>query len=542
MKNKKILIIPIIIVIIAIVGAILYINFPIKQEKYVLTKYIDTDVILTKYTKVKENNKILYVYDHTNNYFRMYNKNREDITPIKIKNNKISSANDITYNDTFLGYIIQTENEGFYYINNNGEIIIESNTHLSNLDNYIKQDSEKLCYTNEFEGYEYTYYCTKLYDLSGQLLIDGTKENYYISRIIYNKNNNILFEAVKDDKVGLIDKNGKLIIDFKYQLYDFNENKDIIVARKDEQNHHLYDITGKLIKEINLNNIKITKENKYSYATDLGNHIYYYLNDTLYIINNKYELQQYENIHYELHLGENFYKQYYITDNIYIKNINNTYTVHSLDGKQIINEEFKFVGPVNDDGTNAIGVPNGYITLCKNENRTNCGAINFKGDILINFENELYNYKEEYNEDEKVIYEKTFYGFKNKNEYFDIQDGKVTNKLTCKNMSDITVNTYFDNTIYIVHNDIDFDNGGNQLIDYNCNKLSESKYYNIYQYDNFIVAQQSNWITHDVYDLDGKIINYENKDKATTTNFLGYNDGKLYFGNNKQIYVLEENK
>lgn len=542
MKNKKTFIITIILVIIAIGGYLLYVNFLNPKEKYALTKYIDTDVILTKYTKGKERNGILYIYDYTQDYFRIYNKNREDITPLKIKNSKISGANDITYNNTFLGYIVRTENEEFYYINNKGEIILESKTHLINLDNYIKQDSQKVCYTNKYNGEEYTYYCTKIYDLNGTLLIDGTKENYYISNLIYNKNNDTLFEVVKNDKVGLIDKNGNLIIDFKYQSYDFIENKNVILAKKDKQIHHLYDVTGKLLKEINLNDIKIIQENEYSGATDLGDHIYYYLNNTLYLINNEYELQKYDNIYYDLKVAEDFYKQYYITNNIYIRNINNTYTVHSLDGKQIISEEFKFVGPVNEDRTGEIGVPNGYITLCKNENRTNCGAIDFKGNILIDFENELYNYKEEYSEDEKILYAKSFYGFKNDNEYFDIQEGKVTKKLNCKNMGDITVNTYFDNTIYVTHNDIDFDNGGNQIIDYNCNELSKAHYYNIYKYDNFVVAQNKDWFTYDIYDINGIIIDYENKGSGKTTNLLGYNEGKLYFGNNKQIYILEESK
>ena len=224
-------------------------EMPKEEEKYVFEKYLETDFEISNQAKTIETNDVLFLYDFNNEYIRVYDQNKKDITPDEIKN-KIIGAHDITHNDEFLGYIVRTENKA-YYINKQGKITIETNNHnINNIDNYINVDSDIVCSTREFNGDEYNDYCTKLYDLKGNLLIDGTKEKYYIKSVIYNDNNNPLFLTEKDNKEGALDKNGNVIIDFKYDVMDLIKNRNIILARKGDELelNHLYDVKGNLIK------------------------------------------------------------------------------------------------------------------------------------------------------------------------------------------------------------------------------------------------------------------------------------------------------
>lgn len=513
-----------------------------KVEKYTLEKFAKTDVEITQNTVIYEKNGIIFLMAKSNDYLKIYDDAGNDITPKEINNKKLRVINKIEFNDDFLGYTLSTDSKG-YYINNKGKVTLDfDTTMIGNINNYISVSSDKICYTSKFDNVDYHYYCTKIYDLDGNLLIDGTIENYVISRTVYNKDNYSLFEVTKNNKKGLVDNKGNTIIDFDYQTINYNENQKKLLALKDDNLYYVYDLKGNLLKKINLNDVKNDKNNQnmFTFAETIGNQKSFYLNDVIYLMDENYNLKEYKDIYFELAVGmDDFGKKYYITDNIYIKNSNGTYTVHDLEGKKIIDDEFKFVGPANKEGHGRIGVPNNYITLCKNLDRTSCGAIDFQGNVIIDFENELYNYQESVS-DSGLIYDLNFNGFKNGNKYFDIVNNKVTKKITCDNLDNIYIQKYFENVIYVEDEQAEFNNGKSKIIDYDCNDLSEAKYHNIYEYDNFIVAQNSDWITYDVYNTNGSLIDYENKDNAKLTYFLGYNDGKLYFSYQNNIYVLKK--
>ena len=554
---KKLILILVILVVIGICGYIIYINLNNKEtpdKEYILSKFIETDSKIMKDSSIKVSNNFIFFnnslnYPKSEDYLEIYNKNGMNVTPKEIKNTKLNSISVVEINDEFLGYTVNTYDKKGYYINNEGKIIFELETaSITNMENYILSDSDKICYTYNFEGYKGEYPCIKIYDLKGDLLINGEIENYYSPSIVYNKNNDTIFAVRKDGQKGLIDKKGNIIIDFKYVEINFNESKNILIARKSQTSEDIdiYDLKGNLLSQIFIKDIEIIKEN----ATEFGgtivspNRFELYLNDSLYLIDNNYELKKYDNVAWTpgpAASAKIYNKKFIATNYIYIKNNNNSYTVHDLKGNKLIDTEFKFVGNANGGNGGAIGVPNGYITLCKNVDKTECGAIDLKGNIILNFDNEIYGYYEKcYEEDGEKICFTYQNGFKNENQYFDIVDGKITKKITCDNLNNIYIDEYLKNTITIKDKNVSSADGGNKIIDYNCNSLSEAKYYNIYEYDNFILAQNKDMETYDIYDTYGNIINYENKDNGKIYNLLGYNEGKLYFGYQNNIYILTE--
>lgn len=558
-KKKKIIILIMIIIIIGISGYFLYSRLlnkniiPIKDnddtakdeyKEYSLERYAYTNLNISKNSKMNFAKDLVFITSDDKKYLEIYDEQGQNITDEAIKNIEINNLQEVKSNNNFLGYTFQKDNHG-YFINNQGKIILDVETSsISSTQNYLLVDSNKLCYTTNFNGYEYKYYCQKIYDTEGNLIIDGTDKNYSQAGLLYSDSNISYFAIRINDKVGIVDNKNNMIIDFKYSLIEYDETKNVFYAKeitykldKNQQQINKVDIyskEGNLLKEIPIDTNN-NSDDKYEGGAILSNNIQsFYINNNMYIIDEKLELKSFDNVYWNTTMGMNgYYKNYFITDNIYIKSDNGNYTVHDLEGKQIIDIKFKYVGNTNPDNINSIGIPNSYITLCKNEDRTKCGAIDLSGKILIDFENELHDYAEECDANQFYC-SSTYYGFKNKNEYFDILEGKMTKKITCDNFN-YKISKYLTNTVIVTENNSSL----KKIIDYNCNYLSTTKYYNIYEYENYIIAQKDDWKTYDVYNTFGNIIEYANHEEGKLNNFLGYNDNKLYFYYQGYIYTLQ---
>lgn len=528
-SNKKIIIfvisiIVLILIIVGIISSLKIYDYKIKEKEYIQTKgkeyilekYLSTDIELDQNSELKINNGITFIKN--SNQLKIYNQEGIDVTP-SILVNENYSIQDFIKDDNFYGYIITSEGQG-YYINNQGEVAINLKTSfMTNIDEYLRVDTDEICHTINFNGYENINNCQNIYDLNGKLLIDGKTQKYYNISKLHEIDNTIYLHATNKEKTGIIDINNNIIIDFKYDYFTYNEELKLIVGYKNNNSIvDIYDVTGKLLKTVTLTKESLNK-NTASFGSTIDNTINFYFNDNIHLINNNYELKEYKNVYSKETPGaESNGKLFYITNSIYIQENNGIYTVHNLEGKQIIDEEFKYIGNANSYGISEIGVPDDYILLCLNKDQTNCGAIDYNGNILLNFENELY-------------YSEYFNGFKNNNQYFNIESNKITNKLTCDNFN-LYINNYIDNIIIVEAN------SKRGIIDLNCNRLSEFKYLNINKYNNYLVAEQKN--SYDVYDKDAKLINYQNEENATLTYFLGYDNNNLYFGSNNNIYVLKE--
>lgn len=520
MKNKKLIIMLITTLVIG-VGIFLGINNLLEEDtrEYVLEKYLSSDINIERNSKIIVNEGITFVKNI--NQLKIYDKNKNDITPSVLNN--IDRINNVIVNDEFLGYIV-SNNDQSYYINNKGEVVFNIKTSLmNNNDNYFIVDTDKVCHTSTFNNYSYEYKCQSIYDINGNLLIDGKENNYY-NYVSYLVDGKTYFGVEKDGKTALIDDKNNIIIDFKEQYFTYNKNLNVIKADYNKHlNTDIYDIKGNLLKTITINEEYVNK-NTMSFGAILDNSINYYFNDNIHLLNNDYELVEYKDIYFTEVPGMNDNgKLFYITNSIYIKDNNGVYTIHDLGGNKIIDEEFKYIVDAVSNGASSIASPDGYLVLCKNEDKTGCGAIDFNGNILLNFDNELY-------------YSQYFNGFKNNNQYFNIINGKVTNKLNCDNFN-MYINKYIDNVVIAEES---FASGYKTgILDLNCNRLSEFKYLDIIKESNYLLAQTRDG--YDIYDKNAKIINYENDDNVTLNYFLGSYDNNLYFSSNNDVYVLKPN-
>ena len=382
-KSKK-LVIALITILVIVIGIFLGGKYLLEKDtlEYVLEKYLSTDINIGRNSKIIVNEGITFV--KSENQLKIYDKNKNDITPEVLNN--VDRINNVIVNDEFLGYIV-SNNEQSYYINNKGEVVFELKTSLmSNNDNYFIVDTDKVCYTSVFDNYSYENMCQSIYDINGNLLIDGKENNYY-NYVSYLVDGKTYFGVEKDGKHGLIDEKNNIIIDFKDQYFTYNKNLNIIKASYAENlNTNIYDINGNLLKTITINKEDVNKNTK-PFGVVLDDSFSYYFNDNIHLLNNKYELVEYNDVYFTEVPGMNDNgKLFYITNSIYIKDNNGVYTIHDLEGNKIIDEEFKYIVDAVSYGTNSIAAPNGYIVLCKNEDKTSCGAIDFEGNILLNFD------------------------------------------------------------------------------------------------------------------------------------------------------------
>lgn len=250
----------------------------------------------------------------------------------------------------------------------------------------------------------------------------------------FEENGTTYFILAKNMKYGVIDENNKVIIDFKYEnLFYSNTIKKIysniyekttfISPCEDEEGDCVYDasdlynnnfigdsnlkkidfysLNGSLIKSININD-----NARYSaYPTILcnGNKCYlpYFFNE---LDSGKYLRIFGSNAVYDIDSNLNLITRNNVSiadcgmdcvdaainDYIYIKEVEGKYYVYNLSEKKIINEEFSnFYNDIYFDGyVNNNYYPVVYLLLCK-QSDSECGAIDEKGNILVDFKYKL---------------------------------------------------------------------------------------------------------------------------------------------------------
>ncbi len=310
--------------------------------------------------------------------------------------------------------------------------------------------------------------------------------------------------VVKNNKLGVIDKNENLIIDF---IYEENsnisiQNNSLLINSND--NYYLYDQDLKLI----------TKSNDYiRILTDISdNKNYYYLDNKLYNFNNE-EIYDIESDYFEK-VGNYLFTDKYIInikDNTKIK-----ITFFILENKLIYalseDEKILYTYDLNNNILNNYQVlklyPNGYSVKDKNNNKysftSNYGLISQTSKIKV------LDYNFNYNDCE--------YGFK-------IYDNN--NKL-------IDNSCYERYTIYKDSNGIILNKEDNTYILYN-NKITNN-YNENYITGNYIVNyNQENGLV-DLKKIDGKLV--ENNNCYLSFDYL--NNGNYYCNDGAYTYIVDD--
>lgn len=552
-----------------------------QSNNYILEKAGTIDVktnMIGSATSTAKKNNLLFVsgIGQYNNLY-VFNLNNTESVPFD-ESNKLPlnytsyAANDESGN--IVGYQLyynDTSISGFLSLNNN--LFYDKNLSIINISN------KYFTVMNEESKYG-------LYTLEGEKVID-TIYNYI--QIIPNSN---LLIANKNDKVGVIDTNGNTIIPFDYEPDYFTsldsgeyteykpyttfsiDNDTYIIIKK----HDLYGIINKDNKTIV--DFNYSKEESISYSSILKKfYTYQYDNDNyikainfyslegikektinmsssgihdiiglnnyndeyfennmillqdsqakeiFYYVDKDMNLQKVESLSYveEEVYEEEPYNIYYINNYMYIQNTNDILKVYDLDGKELLKDSFKYI-QINRGST----FKDTYITLCKKEDKTMCGAINLNGETIVNFENTLINSDTKYEEAT----------FKNNDGYFIVNNGKQSSSFKCNSMDNSKI-------IYVYQNLAVMEENGNRYIyNVNCQKISEIDYWNPLTINDLVIAaykstNESNYL-YDIYDINGNKINYTNKDGAIFNLYLGEIDNTLYFLTDKGIYSLSK--
>lgn len=141
------------------------------------------------------------------------------------------------------GELLVNQNNKVGVINLKGAKIINIEYDKIEGDNFYKDESYAesgyiVCKKTE-DGYIYGYF-----DKNGKEVLKT--EYNQINRIIeYTETNDVYLIARKDGRVGTI-KNGKTVLEFKFQGIEFNENDNLLVVNKGEK-YGVYDLEGKEI-------------------------------------------------------------------------------------------------------------------------------------------------------------------------------------------------------------------------------------------------------------------------------------------------------
>lgn len=392
-----------------------------------------------------------------------------------------------------------------------------------------------------------------IYDKTGKVIIPREYERLYLGGSYtggtYYDNNKTIFYARKNNKYGIIDDKNNIIIPFEYdranskmslglgEVFKYNNetyytlykngkwgmvnNKNEIIINFDKENLSynkyanaliekiyndsnitklkVYNLTGELKKEIELNNKLQVTFDAYHYSIGMIN-LLLEDNDYIYILNNKFEYDKYNK---SASIGYGMNTDLYLAgDKIYLKESNEKYKIYNNDNNSPYMEEEFYLA-----NTQYITDINGFI-LCKNKNEDNnyskCGIIGFDGKTILDFNYEISTYDTlksnnelisfEYNEDKKT---------------HEIQKNKVNNNCL------INGKEYF-----ITDNIIKIDSS---LYDLNCSKIADdlTNYYKLNE--ELIITEKFEDAIHNTYKIynikSKELINFENEE-GTITNYI----------------------
>ena len=376
MKNKILLILPIIAII------IIAICIGIKVGQQSKTEYKITKIENYKYLKYKEKENFGVIDRHGNiiieaNYkevkipnpekdlFICYKENGEttvldsqneeiltnytQVEPVKIKNlattlcyekqvlqykqeNKYGlidySGNKITEAEydkienllSTEGKMVTTKNEKLGIINQDGKTIIENKYDKIETDGYYNEETKYaksgfIVGNKTDEGYRYGYI-----DNTGKEKLNAEFSEIY--RI--TEQDELYIIATKNGKYGLY-KNGKEIIKPEYESIDYQENGALILGKNDK--YGIANLDGKQLVETKYK--EILQNGIYLYAKNEQENTVYDINGNKIDINFNKVLYQTEN------------DKYLIT--IITNNGVNYYGIESNDGKQLVENDYKYI-------------------------------------------------------------------------------------------------------------------------------------------------------------------------------------------------------
>jgi len=248
-----------------------------------------------------------------------------------------------------------------------------------------------------------------------------------------------MFQQVKkDNHLGIINSNEKLIIPIEYSEFFFEKNSTLFYCKK-KNSYDCYDPEGKLIKEINFKFISFdyfNDENFFMVTNDLDDNNFFYTNDNgineiigkIGMINNKLQLivpNIYEVIwpikkHIILYKGENIKfdhsvepKEWKMYDDFY-RLTGGKWGVSDYNHTQIIPFEYDFIQPTSVDDIFLVNKGGVLVYYKGNQIRIGSynihkggkwGLINSKNEILVGLIFDQYTYYDGGTNNRKITFE-----------------------------------------------------------------------------------------------------------------------------------------
>lgn len=195
-------------------GSEFYDNYAnvIKDSVY---GYVSTD---GKETYFENYTDVFFYYGNTgiakkNGKYGLINRKGDSLTELKYT---------MVSNFGFDHYKCQTENKKSHILNSNGKIIFNKNLEFDIRSHFFDKDSI-LIYQETIDRKK----LNGLVNINGQIIIEPKYEE------IYFINDNELYVVKNDNKYGFINKSGKEVIPVAYDKVGFNINENLIPVLKD---------------------------------------------------------------------------------------------------------------------------------------------------------------------------------------------------------------------------------------------------------------------------------------------------------------------
>lgn len=408
-------------------------------------------------------------------------------------------------------------------------------------------------------------------------LVDSEGKN--ISEITYDNIeswnlSNYLF-AIKNNKVGIINIKGEIIVPIEYDIkedeyemeykdygqiiksdksyfilsknnknYVFNESKNIILDSNEKiyydynldyfytiygEKYSFYNTNGEYLKDVNINSAWERNDVYHINSETKSNFIIFQDKKTIYELNKDLKLKSYDNIYFIEEEGiDDNYNKYYFNNDIYIVKNNDKYELFSKNNDKLLGKysTLKYISSSDYKGED--NIMNIFIA-CKNENE--CGILDLTGKETTDFK---------YKYIPNLEYIRDGYGILQNNKeniLISINDQIETVTCTNNNIDDSNIRAAY-KKLYLTEKDI-----------YNnkCEKINEKPIRNYKYLENkYLIAEINDECsfgdeTKCNYYIwnDKNMINYDNNDNAKIYLYLGFANNKFFFKTDKGIYYID---
>jgi len=339
---------------------------------------------------------------------------------------------------------------------------------------------------------------------------DDEEAGYYLGDI-GEEGGKIFFFLKANNKNCVINESGKVLLESKGNIY--SDEGHFYTVGKNEFDRTYYDLDGKEISNVKFNDRDMTGlDYPETIRTDMDLEIFVSKNKLVYF-DDKNARHEIENVHYVDHEG------YFITDDVYFVDVKKGVELHSLKNDSLI-DTYDNVDFANDK----------YFMVCKDKK---CGLVDFSGKVVLPLE-----YEEKIGSSFGDVY------FYKGNEYVVWNNDNIY-KYTCSEGNGIENDVLTPTDKYY----IGYDKKENTYM-YNtkCEKVDTGRLRNYFFIDdlNIIIAELWDSMKEDgrdtydyvIFNDQGEVITFENKDDAKFTFYLGKIDGVPYFLTDKGMYYL----